>query len=371
MLNSKTLPWVSALIVVLCLSGWAGAQQTEGGAPVTTQLASGPAGKLELDRSEFNFGEVWQGLPIEHEFAVKNSGPGPLTLEVLSSCGCTPVTKPKSPLAPGESTTFKISYDTTRAGEVQKHVTVNSSDPARPSVEIPVRGTVKPLYVLTPDHVTFDELDPDSAETRTARIESRYTAPLRMKLKPEQDFGRFAVELKEIRPGAEYELTIRTVPPLPVGGSGISVQLDTDLEKAAPIVVPVAALVPPRVAIVPYRLFIASNATQASQHVVRLQYRKADDVQVTATKAHPEDVKVEVLPPRPMTEGSRMMEIELRITVPPWEQLAAQGGQVEIFTNQTDPEFKRLVVAITKRPPTPKGRPRHPVSTSPATQPKP
>ena len=89
------------------------------------------------------------------------------------------------------------------------------------------------------------------------------------------------------------------------------------------------------------------------------------------TKAHPEDVKVEVLPPRPMTEGSRMMEIELRITVPPWEQLTNQGGQVEVFTNQTDPEFKRLVVSITKRPPTPKGRPRHPVLPPPATQPKP
>ena len=35
-----------------------------------------------------------------------------------------------------------------------------------------------------------------------------------LKLKPGQDFGRFKIELKERKPGQEYELVATTVPPL-------------------------------------------------------------------------------------------------------------------------------------------------------------
>ena len=72
--------------------------------------------RLELSPTVFNFGEVWEGMPARQEFAVKNTGDAPLTLTLKTYCGCTPVTRPKSPLPPGESTTFTVSYSTKRKG---------------------------------------------------------------------------------------------------------------------------------------------------------------------------------------------------------------------------------------------------------------
>ena len=87
------------------------APSTAPGAPAATSGA-----RMKLSPSEFDFKEVWQSQPAEGEFSIENVGTEPLTLDTRSSCGCTVATKLKSPLDPGETTKFKISYNTSRPG---------------------------------------------------------------------------------------------------------------------------------------------------------------------------------------------------------------------------------------------------------------
>jgi hypothetical protein len=47
--------------------------------------------------------------------------------DVKSSCGCTVPEKPTGPIAPGESSTIKVKYDTNRVGPIRKTITVYSN----------------------------------------------------------------------------------------------------------------------------------------------------------------------------------------------------------------------------------------------------
>ena len=100
------------LVVVVLLCGVRGFAQAQPQAAATSAPAIAAGPRIELSPAEFDFGELWQGMPAEREFTVKNAGDAPLTISSRSNCGCTVATPPKSPLEPGESCTFKIRYDT-------------------------------------------------------------------------------------------------------------------------------------------------------------------------------------------------------------------------------------------------------------------
>jgi hypothetical protein len=317
--------------------------------PGATQPTTGPAPKLELEPTDFRFGETWQGFAAEREFTVRNVGEAPLTVEVTTSCGCTVASKPKSPLAPGETGTFKVTYQTGGPGPVDRRVTVMTNDPARTNVDIPVQGTVKRLYEIKPDEfLTFEELDRDSRASRSVRIESQYTGALRMKVKPDQDLGPFEVTLREIQPGREFELTATTKPPLPVGWSNAAVEVETGLENVAPVTVHLAAEVPPRVAVGPASLFVTSRSDKPAQQTLRVQYRRDEPIDIVDVKCDLPAVQYEVLPPSEPPEGSRMAFREIRVTLPRFVQLPAQGGKLEIFTS-AEGEFAKLTVPIERR----------------------
>jgi hypothetical protein len=61
-------------------------------------------------------------------FIFSNSGKEPLILQQpQSSCGCTVPTWPKEPILPGASNEIQVTYNTKKAGPINKTVTVRSN----------------------------------------------------------------------------------------------------------------------------------------------------------------------------------------------------------------------------------------------------
>jgi hypothetical protein len=310
--------------------------------------AAGPP-RMELSPTEFNFNEVWQGAPAEGEFKIKNVGTGPLTLNTTSSCGCTVATKPKSPLEPGETTSFKISYNTSHTGNAQKTVTITTNDPQQPAVAIKVSGTVKPLVAATPaDRISFSDLEVDSVQSQTIKLESKYDTPLNLKLRENQDFGPFTVEFKEVEPGKLYELTATTKPPLPTPVGTATVLLETGLEKVPAVSIQLNASVPPRVAVMPPQLVVAPTATQPTQQIVQLQCRGATPVEIKEVRAGNDSVKWEVLPPDASAAGAKMRVQRVRVTLPPYSDLPDAGTSLQIVTSDPEERYQKLDVRIIK-----------------------
>jgi hypothetical protein len=358
--------WVKVSLVAL-LSGRCGrvAAQEGGGAtqpsPTSTTQSTQPedaaAPRLEIHPTEFDFGAVWQGAAVEREFTVKNVGAAPLLLYVGSSCGCTPATKPQSPLAPGELSSFKISYDTGRLGAAQKSVTVDTNDPLREKVMIEVRGLVKPLYVATPgERVTFAELNVDSVASQTLKIESKYDLPLHLKLQAGQDCGRFEAVLIETKPGAEYELRITTRPPLEIGWNNGVVRLETGLDKVAPLAFVASAQVAPRVEVVPARLAVPPNVATPTRHVLRVQYRADQPLKITSVNASLASIHCEIGPGDGTPTGRHMMYAEVQVMLPAYRDIPASGATIEIVTDDSAAEFQKLVVPVVRGMTKPRGR---------------
>lgn len=104
--------------------------------------AKGPA--IEFKDLVHDYGTIMQGDNGTCEFSFKNTGTEPLILQnVRSSCGCTIPSWPKEAIAPGESNSIVVKYDTRRIGPISKTITVMSNGSEQPII-LRIKGKIEP-----------------------------------------------------------------------------------------------------------------------------------------------------------------------------------------------------------------------------------
>jgi len=101
-----------------------------------------------------NYGDIYKGDNGVCHFEFTNTGKANLQLtNVSSSCGCTVPAWPKEIIAPGQSASIKVSYDTKRVGGINKSVYVDSNTGER--VTLSIRGNVsEPPKEIVPENKT-------------------------------------------------------------------------------------------------------------------------------------------------------------------------------------------------------------------------
>ena len=98
--------------------------------------------KIEFNNDVIDYGEIAKGSDGVRTFEFTNVGDAPLVISnVKSSCGCTVPSKPDGPVAPGESSTIQVKYDTKRIGPIRKTVTVYSNAD-EPIISLKIKGKV-------------------------------------------------------------------------------------------------------------------------------------------------------------------------------------------------------------------------------------
>lgn len=86
------------------------------------------APEIVFEKTVHDYGIVAFGGDGTCSFKFTNTGKEPLILQQpQSSCGCTVPTWPKEPILPGESNEIKVTYNTKKAGPINKTVTVRSN----------------------------------------------------------------------------------------------------------------------------------------------------------------------------------------------------------------------------------------------------
>lgn len=90
---------------------------------------AGKLPKIELDKTEHDFGSINEGEVVETEFMVKNVGESDLIIaDAKGSCGCTVPAPPKEPIKPGDSAPIKVSFDSNgKPGMQNKTVTLTTN----------------------------------------------------------------------------------------------------------------------------------------------------------------------------------------------------------------------------------------------------
>jgi hypothetical protein len=100
--------------------------------------------KISAPQQEFDFGDIIEGKIVKHDFIIFNLGGEPLTIsKVKASCGCTVANPAKNDLLPNDTTTIKVSFNSThRMGKQHKYVYIFSNDPENPQYRIEFSANV-------------------------------------------------------------------------------------------------------------------------------------------------------------------------------------------------------------------------------------
>lgn len=113
------------------------------GANAQLNIESGA--KIEFEKEVHDFGSLTQGEPAVYEFKFTNTGNEPLIISnSRGSCGCTVPSWPRTPIAPGESASIKVKYDSNRLGPINKSVTVTSNAINEANKVIRIKGGIGP-----------------------------------------------------------------------------------------------------------------------------------------------------------------------------------------------------------------------------------
>ena len=114
---------------------------------INKAVAQADAGaKIEFTKETHDYGPIKNGADGTCSFEFKNTGTEPLIISMAKgSCGCTVPEWPKEPIAPGAKASIKVKYDTSRAGAINKNVTITSNAVNEPTKIIYIKGTVLPL----------------------------------------------------------------------------------------------------------------------------------------------------------------------------------------------------------------------------------
>lgn len=88
-----------------------------------------PKTQILFGEPHHDFGVLKEGARVRHIFSFKNTGEHPLLIsDVRASCGCTVPRYSKNPVAPGESGTIEVEFNTTnQKGKNNKNIIVLSN----------------------------------------------------------------------------------------------------------------------------------------------------------------------------------------------------------------------------------------------------
>lgn len=102
------------------------------------------APEISFDKLVHDYGTVSFGGDGVCTFKFTNTGKEPLILQQpQSSCGCTVPTWPREPVLPGASDKIQVTYNTKKAGPINKIVTIRSNAKTN-AVVLRITGTVQP-----------------------------------------------------------------------------------------------------------------------------------------------------------------------------------------------------------------------------------
>lgn len=96
------------------------------------------------DAFSWDFGQVEQGKVLQHTFILKNESGKVLNIKgTNTSCGCTVSKLDKKILAPGESTTIDVRFNSKGySGPVQQFIYVNTDSLDNPVIKYTIKANV-------------------------------------------------------------------------------------------------------------------------------------------------------------------------------------------------------------------------------------
>ncbi len=311
-------------------------------APAPSSTNDGP--NIEFDKKQYEFGTAWAGELVKHVYIVTNTGTATLEItQVKPSCGCTTAGGWTRKIEPGQTGTIPVQFDDSRySGNVAKSIDVFSNAKNQPRATLSLRGSVKkPLDVSPPQPVISVQADSTNAATASVRIINHTDSPVDVS-DPVSSNSSFRGDLKTIKPGQEYELTITVQPPLVKANNSATFSLKTSLTNIPLLSITAIAAVQQAVQISPAQITLAPPSSRWTTN--RVLIRGNGDFALALEEPQSSDSRLQL---RIAPVGPRNM-FSLLVAVPPDFEIP-RGEQVQVTVKSNHPRHPLLMVPITQR----------------------
>ena len=318
--------------------------------------------RIAFVQKEFDAGRVPQGRIVDAEFVFTNTGTAVLEIrDVRPGCGCTATTNWDRTVEPGKVGRIPMRFDTGRfSGPVTKPTTVTCNDPTQSQIILTVKADIWRPVDIQPNFVYFSSVDPETNDTRVARIVNNTSEDLKI-TDLQSSNAMFKVELKELKPGREFELHVTTVPPLQGVNPQTLITARTSSTNMPEIRLTAMALVQAPVVAVPLTVMLPAGPLKApTQYMVSVRNnRPRMPMAITEANLNLTNVTVKVHE----AEGGRVFNILLGFPAQ-FELAPGQMGRLSITT--THPRGTNLNVNVVQMSPRPVVRPASPSPAPPA-----
>jgi hypothetical protein len=332
-----------ALFVSTAAAAYCAAAQAPASPSSAASSARAAMPKIQFATVAHDFGRVKAGDPVRFDYTFTNTGGATLEVtDVHPSCGCTTVGSWSKEVAPAQTGHIPIQYNSAAGGGgVAKTITLKCNDPSQPALALQLTGTVWRLIDVSPRFAIINVVaGAVSNAPVTVRIVNNMEELVTLS-QPEIDNPIFAGGLKIIRPGKEFELTLRVLRPLDSTNAQGQVTLKTSSTNTPEISLGVLASVQPVVAVAPTELVLpAAAGTNAVTYAVTVRnngqgaLKLSDPAVNNATGVH--------LQLREAEPGRFFL---IMLTFPAGFQMA-QGAKTELSVNSSNPKYPTLKVPI-------------------------
>ncbi|MDX9910234.1 MAG: DUF1573 domain-containing protein [Phycisphaerales bacterium] len=316
------------------------------------------AGKVKVEPSEIDLGQISNEEPQNLEFTLTNVGEGVLTIPegyagLRASCGCTQPSINKNVLQPGESATIAVVFNpANKRGTTDTRVTILSDDPTQPQAVVHVRSFVKETMRVEPRMLGFGRQDHKKTAEQTFKV-----------LSSKPDFKVEGIDTGENTPWLKGEVIDRQTVMIegevwqqtqikivlganaPVGHlRGGTVAVLTNDPKNPKIVIPVAGEILGDLSVGPERLsFGLVNPGEVTERLINISSRSGKKVEIIEVEQEINlDTPLHITQAYPNPEQPFTIQISVAMTSP--EQPVPIRGKLMVHT--TDPDQPMLEIPL-------------------------
>lgn len=175
-----------------------------------SKIFSQPSIKI-VGGTNADFGTLYRGDRIEKKLTIKNDGSDTLRIaNVSASCGCTAAMLSEKIIAPGDSGSLNVGFNSENfSGKVQKNVTLTSNDPQNPTLQFRFGVNIIEELSLDPRTLIVREAKKGENVSTSLRIKNTSTFPISL-LSWNSENKNLSIELPKepIQPSDEITLIV-------------------------------------------------------------------------------------------------------------------------------------------------------------------
>jgi hypothetical protein len=343
------------------------------GLPTITKNGEVASPHIVVDEAHYDFGSMQRGTTKSHEFVIRNTGNAPLKIRNGgTTCKCTLSQVADESIPPGGSTTVKLEWKAKADnGPFRQTATILTNDPTQSSVELQVDGQILALSGVDPPDFLFDKLAVDEKKSAQVYVMAMLQDNLTVKDPQISDptiRDKFDIKVEPVEKSSlpnklakqGYRITITTKDGLPVGRFHSWVSLETNLEDAKKLEIPIVGQVVGDVGIRGITgwnedegvLTLGSVKSSEGGHgKVNLVVRGAGaaDVKFQVKSKDPEELKVTLGEPRKISDSLLHVPVDIEIpagTRPMVHLDTAQGEAGHIVFSTTHTKVKELSLSV-------------------------